>query len=85
MWMVEDALTGRVTVGESRGYKGEEEYLVKISRKRMFQLQKFLEEAAAEGGNFFKARMAVTLWEELRRGIVIHADGGPPPGEDGHE
>jgi len=85
MWMVEDALEGRVTVGKGHGAHAGEEYLVKISGKRMYQLQKFLEEAAAEGGNFFRARMAVTLWEELRRGILIQSNGGPPLAGDGHE
>ena len=85
MWMVEDALEGRLTVGKGHGEHAGEEYLVKLSGKRMFQLQKFLEEAVAEGGNCFKQRMAVPLWEELRRGIVMRGDGGPPRGEEGHE
>ena len=85
MWMVEDALEGRVTVGKGHGVHAGEEYLVKLSGKRMYQLQKFLEEAAAEGGNFFRARMAVTLWEELRRGILIQGNGGPSPEGDQHE
>jgi len=74
MWMVEDALEGRLTVGKDHGAHAGEEYLVKISGKRMYQLQKFLEEAAEQGGNFFKARMAVMLWEELRRGVMDHGD-----------
>jgi hypothetical protein len=85
MWMVEDALEGRLTVGRDRGAHAGEEYVVRLSGKRMYQLQKFLEEAAAEGGNFFRARMAVMLWEELRRGIMMRGDGEPPSGGEGNE
>ena len=67
MWMVEDALEGRVSIGESRGGRGEQEAVIRLPQKRLYQLQKFLEEAAAEGGNFFRSRMAVMLWEELRQ------------------
>jgi len=85
MWMVEDALEGRLAQGKGRGAHAGEEYVVKLSGKRMFQLQKFLEEAAEEGGNFFRARMAVLLWEELRRNIVIGPKGGLPPEADADE
>lgn len=78
MWMVEDALEGRVTIGESRGSQGEEEAVIRLSHKRLYQLQKFLEEAAAVGGDFFRARMAVTLWEELRKGLMTYS-GDPSP------
>jgi len=81
MWMVEDALEGRLTVGKDHGAHAGEEYMVRLSGKRMFQLQKFLEEAAEQGGNFFKARMAVMLWEELRRGIVVRGDAAEPEEE----
>ena len=81
MWMLEDALEGRMTVVKDHGAHAGEEYLVKISGKRMYQLQKFLEEAAEQGGNFFRARMAVMLWEELRRGIVVRGDAAGPEEE----
>ena len=80
MWMVDDALEGRVTVGKTRSGGGEEEYILKISGKRLFQLQKFLEEAGEHPTNFFHARMAVLLWEELRRGVLSVGLPGPPPG-----
>jgi len=74
MWQVEDALEGRLSVGQSRGGQGEKEYVLRLSGKRFFQLQKFLEEAAVAPGNFFHARMAVTLWEALRAGVISSGD-----------
>lgn len=68
MWMVDDALEGRLSIGDSKGGRGETEAVIHLSQKRLYQLQKFLEEAAAVGGNFFRARMAVMLWEELING-----------------
>lgn len=72
MWMVEDALEGRVSIGESRGGRGSEEAVIRLSNKRLYQLQKFLEEAGAVGGDFFRARMAVMLWEALRDGLMSY-------------
>jgi hypothetical protein len=83
--MVEDALEGRLALGKGHGAHTGEEYLVRLSGKRMHQLQKFLEEAAEEGGNFFKARMAVTLWEALRQGVITRGVGEPPPEGRGDE
>ncbi len=80
VWMVEDAMEGRLTCGKSRGGPKDEEYLLKISGKRLFQLQKLLEERAAAPANFFEARMAVMLWEEIRRGVLNVGAPEPPPG-----
>jgi hypothetical protein len=77
MWMVEDALEGRVSIGESRGGRGEAEAVIHLSQKRLYQLQKFLEEAVEAGGGFFRQRMAVTLWEELRKGLIGYRSEAP--------
>jgi hypothetical protein len=85
MWMVEDALEGRLSIGQSRGSHAEEEYVVRLPGKQFHQLQKLLEEMAAAGGDFFRARIAVKLWEALRRGVVMRQASGPPPGEETDE
>jgi hypothetical protein len=85
MWMVEDALEHRFSIGQSRGSHADEEWVVRLSGKRFYQLQKLLEELAAAGGDFFRARIAVMLWEELRHGIVMKAGGDPireAPGDE---
>ncbi len=80
VWKVEDAMEGRLTLGKARDGRTDEEYLLRISGKRLFQLQKFLEEAAAKPADFFDGRMAVMLWEEIRRGILNVGAPEPPPG-----
>lgn len=78
MWMVEDALEGRVTIGKSRAKQGDQTAVIRLPQKRLYHLQKFLEEAAEKGGNFFEARMAVMLWESLREGLTTHRDETEP-------
>jgi len=80
MWKVEDALEGRLTIGKSRGGPKNEEYLLRISGKRLWQLQKFLEETAQKGGPWFDVRMVVMLAEAVRLGKVDVDEGGPPQG-----
>jgi hypothetical protein len=69
MWQVEDALEGRLSVGKSRNGSGNEECTLRMSGKRLYQLQKFLEEEAEKGGVYFRVRMCVVLAEELREAV----------------
>lgn len=69
MWWIDDALEGRLSVGKARDGSGPEEYILRISRKRVYQLQQFLEEEAEKGGDYFRVRMLVLLAEELRNAV----------------
>jgi len=69
MYMLEDALNGRITLGKSRAGNIPEKVVVELKGKWVYQLQKFLEEEAAKGGNFFQVRWMVVMREELCRAV----------------
>lgn len=76
MWMVEDALEGRTTIGRSRDGRENPEVLLRLSGKQHYQLEKFLQEAAEEKGNYFRTRMAVLLAEAVRTQVECYGGVG---------
>jgi hypothetical protein len=67
---VEDALPGRFCLGKSRHGDYPENLTLSFKGKTVYQLQRFLEEEAEKGGDFFRVRLLVLLAEELRVAIV---------------
>ena len=69
MWMVEEALPGRLSKDNSHHGPPDETLRLYISGRRVYQLQKYLEERAAKGGEFFEVRMLVMMHESLREAV----------------
>jgi len=65
-FMIEEALAGRPSLGKSRKGNLPEKVTLELNGKRLYQLVKFLEEEASKGGDFFRIRWLVMMWEELR-------------------
>jgi hypothetical protein len=75
MWKVEDALAGRLSVGQAEGQSGDSLVTITLPRRRAYQLQKLLEELAEKSTAYFDVRMAVVLAETVRVGLVKTGDG----------
>lgn len=69
MWMVDDCSDGRISQGRSHSGNVADEVVLKLKGKRLYQLQKFLEEEIVKGGDFFRVRWMVVMSEELRQAI----------------
>jgi hypothetical protein len=74
MWMVEDDMAGRISVGKSRSGALTADITLVFDGKRVFQLQKFFEEEAVKGGEFFRIRWLVLMSEELRLAVEAALD-----------
>ena len=68
--MAEDALEGRMTVGKSHQGSTPEQVTLALPGKRIYQLQKFFEEEAAKGGDWFRVRWMVVMAEEIRMAVA---------------
>ena len=79
MWMVEDAIEGRTTLGKSRNGECNPEVLIRLTGKQHYQLQKFLQGASSNEENAYKVRMAVLLWEAVRTQVECFSNPPPPP------
>lgn len=69
MWMIEDCQRGRISQGKSHQGNVPETVTLQISGKRLYQLQHFLEEEIAKGGDYFRVRWLVMASEDLRNGV----------------
>jgi hypothetical protein len=69
-WMAEDALTGRIHVGKSHKGDVAGELNLHLDGKRVYQLQKFLEEEAAKGGDYFRVRWLILMSEDVRTAVA---------------
>jgi len=69
MWKVEEALPGRMSQGKGHQGPADERIDLKISGRRVYQMQKYFEERIEKGGEFFEVRMLVLLHEELRAAV----------------
>jgi hypothetical protein len=70
MWMVEDAQAGRLYQGKSHQGPPDEMMTLEISGRRVYQLQKYLEEKVSRGGEFVEMRILVMLHEELGAAVA---------------
>ncbi len=71
MWKIEDAQAGRIPVGKSHQGESEGTMYLEMDGRRVYQLQKYLEEQVEHGGEFFNVRMVVLLHEELRQAVML--------------
>jgi hypothetical protein len=78
MFLVDEALEGRISQGKS--HKGDiaDIVTVQLKGKSLYQLQTFFEEEVKKGGDFFRVRWMVLMAEELRF-AVGRATGAIPP------
>jgi hypothetical protein len=70
MWMVEEALPGRLTAGKSHQGKESGRLNLKLDGRRVYQLQKYLETQIEKEGQFFEIRELVLLHEDLRKAVA---------------
>lgn len=70
MWMVEDAQQGRISKGRSGSGDLPDRVTLTFAGKRVYQLQKFLEEEIAKGGDLFRVRWLVLACEDLREAVA---------------
>jgi hypothetical protein len=71
MWKIEDAQAGRIPTGKSRQGESEGTMFLEMDGRKVYQLQKYLEEQVEKGGDFFGVRMVVLLHEELRQAVIL--------------
>lgn len=76
MWKVEDALPGRLSMGKGHNGGLEKQLILELDGKRVYQLQKYLEEQIGKGGEFFTIRLLVLLHEELRQAVALAQGNG---------
>jgi hypothetical protein len=70
MWMVEDCLEGRISLGKSRQGNIPNKVTLQLPGKLVYQLQKYFEEEAAKGGQYFRVRWQVSVAEHLRLAVA---------------
>jgi hypothetical protein len=69
-WMINEALPGRICQGKSHAGDIPEVITLTLNGRRLYQLQKFLEnEACQAAGDYFRVRWVVLMAEELRRAV----------------
>lgn len=68
--MAKDALEGRISSGKSHQGNVSDELLLALPGKRVYQLQKYFEEEAAKGGDYFRVRWLIVMAEELRQAVA---------------
>ena len=73
MWMAEDALEGRISSGKSHKGSVDDDLLLVLPGKRVYQLQKFLETEAANGGDYFRVRWLILMAEDVRLAVASAA------------
>jgi len=76
MWMYEDGLAGRIAAGKSHHGATNENISLILSGKRVYQLQKFLEEEVGKGGDYFRVRWLVLMAEEIRLAVYEASENG---------
>jgi hypothetical protein len=69
MWMAEDALQGRIPAGKSHSGDVSGAVTLSLKGKRVYQLQKFLEEEATKGGDYFRVRWLILMSEDVRTAV----------------
>ena len=74
MWMVKDALEVRIAQGKSHTGALPERVTLTLDGKRVYQLQKFLEEEMTKGGDHFRIRWLVLMAEDLRLAVTDFRD-----------
>lgn len=68
--MAEDALEGRITVGKSHHGSVAGEINLSLIGRRVYELQKFLEQEIEKGGDYFRVRWLVLTEEEIKTAVA---------------
>jgi hypothetical protein len=71
MWMVEEAMPGRLTAGKSHHGETAERLNLEMDGRTVYHLQKYLEQQIEKAGAFFEIRELVLLSEDLRRAVAV--------------
>ena len=73
--MIQQATKGRISQGKSKQGDAPDQITITVTGKFAYELQQFLEEEAAKGGDYLRVRFLVLLAERLRMGVIQAREG----------